>query len=283
MRQIVPALADQLEPLIRKVLETGEAVLDVEIEGETPMAPGVVRTWREHFYPVFLDNSIEAVGAVVEEITEQKRGERHLRLVMHELNHRVKNSLAVVQSIASQTVRSSSSLAEFEQALIGRIRALANTHTLLTESNWRSAKLSDIVREAVRPYRLGGTDTVVIDGPELFLTPSASLAFSMVLHELTTNAWKHGALSRPDGTVTIDWRLTEELRGNRLILRWIETGGPQVEGPARPGFGGQFIEFTISHEFGGTASTDYADNGVVCEIAIPWEKVALDVQATGDG
>ena len=123
----------------------------------------------------------------------------------------------------------------------------------------------------------------MIDGPELFLTPSASLAFSMVLHELTTNAWKHGALSRPDGTVTIDWRLTEELRGNRLILRWIETGGPQVEGPARPGFGCQLIEFTIGHEFGGTASTDYADNGVVCEIAIPWEKVALDVQATADG
>ena len=168
VRQIVPALADQLEPLIRKVLETGEAVLDVEIE-ETPMAPGVVRTWREHFYPVLLDNSIDAVGAVVEEITEHKRGERHLRLVMHELNHRVKNSLAVVQSIAS-AVRSTTSLAEFEQALIGRIRALANTHTLLTDSNWRSAGLSDIVREAVRPYRLGGTGTVVIDGPELFLT-----------------------------------------------------------------------------------------------------------------
>ena len=245
------------------------------------MAPGVEDMARA-LLSVLLDNSIDAVGAVVEEITEHKRGERHLRLVMHELNHRVKNSLAVVQSIASQTVRSTTSLAEFEQALIGRIRALANTHTLLTDSNWRSAGLSDIVREAVRPYRLGGTGTVVIDGPELFLTPSASLAFSMVLHELTTNAWKHGALSRPDGTVTIDWRLTEEPRGNRLILRWIETGGPQVE--VRPSrFWCQLIEFTISHEFGGTASTDYADNGVVCEIAIPWEKVALDVQATGDG
>ena len=277
-RQIVPALADQLEPLIRKVLETGEAVLGVEIEGETPMAPGVARNWREHFYPIFLDNSIEAVGVVIEEITEHKRGERHLRLVMNELNHRVKNSLAVVQSIASQTVRSSSSLADFEEALIGRIRALANTHTLLTESNWRSAKLSDIVREAVRPYRLGGSDTVVINGPELSLTPSASLAFSMVLHELTTNAWKHGALSRLGGIVTIEWRLTEEPRGNRLILRWVETGGPHVVGPARPGFGGQLIEFTISHEFGGIATINYTATGVVCDIAIPWEKVALDTQ-----
>jgi PAS domain S-box-containing protein len=277
-RQIVPGLADQVEPLLRKVLETGEPVLSVEIEGETPKAPGVLRAWREHYYPVFFEHSIEGVGAVVEEITEQKRAERHLQLVMHELNHRVKNSLAVVQSIASQTVRSSTSLADFEEALIGRIRALANAHTLLTESNWRFAKLSEIVREAIRPYRRGTNDTVQISGPQLLLTPSASLAFSMVLHELTTNAWKYGALSGSGGTLVIDWRLAEERGESTLLLQWTEKGGPQVVPPARPGFGGQLIDFTISHEFGGTSSVEYSDDGVVCDIAIPWEKVALDVQ-----
>jgi PAS domain S-box-containing protein len=282
-RQIVPALANQVEPLLRKVLETGEPVLGVEIEGETPKAPGVLRTWREHFYPVLLDKSIEAVGAVIEEITEQKRGERHLQLVMHELNHRVKNSLAVVQSIASQTVRSSTSPADFEEALIGRIRALANAHTLLTDSHWQSAKLSEVVREAVRPYRQGGAGSVVTSGPELALTPSASLAFSMVLHELTTNASKYGALSQPGGLVTIQWWLAEERGESRLLLRWVESGGPPVAGPARPGFGSQLIDFTIRHEFGGTATVDYTVTGLICEITIPWEKAALDAQATPRG
>jgi two-component sensor histidine kinase len=178
-------------------------------------------------------------------------------------------------------VRSSTSLADFEEALIGRIRALANAHTLLTESNWRFAKLSEIVREAIRPYRRGTNDTVQITGPDLFLTPSASLAFSMVLHELTTNAWKYGALSGSGGTLMIDWRLAEEGGESTLLLQWAEKGGPQVVPPARPGFGGQLIDFTISHEFGGTSSVRYTDDGVVCDIAIPWEKVALGVQSRG--
>lgn len=275
-RQILPALADQAEPLLRKVFSTGKPILGIEIVGETPKAPGVLRTWRAHFYPVVLDNAIEAVGVVVEEITEQKRAEKHLQLVMRELNHRVKNSLAVVQSIASQTLRSSSSVAHFEEALIGRIRALADIHTLLAESNWQSAKMSEIVREAVRPYRLGGVDAVVISGPELSLTPSAALAFSMVLHELTTNAWKYGALSRPGGTVTVHWSIPAAPANGQLFLKWTETGGPQLTARPRPGFGGQLIDFTISHEFGGTASIDYTDAGVVCDIAIPWRRISLD-------
>lgn len=282
-RQIVPTLAEQVEPFLRKVLETGEPVLGVEVEGETPKSPGLRRSWREHFYPVLFDHSIEGVGAVVEEITEQKRAERHLRLVMQELNHRVKNSLAVVQSIASQTVRSSTSLADFEEALIGRIRALANTHTLLTESNWRSARLIELLRETVRPYRPGGLGTVEISGPEVMLTPSSSLAFSMVFHELTTNASKYGALSSPGGTIAVHWRRIEERGRASLLLSWAETGGPPVQGPNRPGFGGQLIEFTIGHEFGGTSKIDYTDKGVVCTMTIPWERVALQPSSPAEG
>jgi PAS domain S-box-containing protein len=278
-RQIVPALADKVQPLLRQVLETGKPLLCVEIEGETAKAPRVSQIWRAHFYPVLFEGSIEGVGAVVEEITEQKRAEQHLKFVMHELNHRVKNSLAVVQSMASQTVRASTSLAEFEEALIGRIRALADTHTLLAESNWRSADMREVVREAVRPYRHAGGENVEIAGPELALTPSASLALSMVLHELTTNAVRYGALSVPGGRVTIRWEIAAEEGGSELLLRWVEFGGPKVVKPARAGFGSQLIEFTIRHEFGGMAVIDFPEAGVICEISIPWSKVAFEIEA----
>jgi two-component system CheB/CheR fusion protein len=278
-RQVVAGLTDKAESLLRQVLETGKPTPCVEVEGETRKAPGVRRTWREQFYPVFFEGTIEGIGAVIEDITEQKRAEQHLKFVMHELNHRVKNSLAVVQSMASQTVRASTSLADFEEALIGRIRALADTHTLLAESNWRSADMREVVREAVRPYRHAGGENVEIAGPELALTPSASLAFSMVLHELTTNAVKYGALSAPGGRVTIRWQLAGEEGGSELLLRWVEFGGPKVVKPARAGFGSQLIEFTIRHEFGGMATIDFPEAGVICEISIPWDKVALAIEA----
>ena len=277
--QVVPGLTDEAESLLRQVLDTGKPTACVEVEGDTRKAPGVRRTWREQFYPVFFEGTIEGVGAVIEDITEQKRGEQHLERVMHELNHRVKNSLTVVQSMVSQTVRASTSLADFEESLIGRIRALADTHTLLTESSWRFADMRQIVREAVRPYRRPGGENVEIVGPELALTPSASLAFSMVLHELTTNAAKFGALSAPGGRVTIGWRLVGEEARSELLLRWVEVGGPKVVKPARAGFGSQLIDFTIRHEFGGTVTIDLRETGVICEISIPWGKVALATEA----
>jgi PAS domain S-box-containing protein len=277
--QVVPGLTDEAESLLRQVLDTGKPTACVEVEGETSKAPGVRRTWREQFYPVFFDETIEGIGAVIEDITEQKRGEQHLERVMHELNHRVKNSLTVVQSMVSQTVRASTSLAEFEESLIGRIRALADTHTLLTESSWRFADMRQIVREAVRPYSRPGGENVEIVGPELALTPSASLAFSMVLHELTTNAAKFGALSAPGGKVTIGWRLVGEDARSELLLRWVEVGGPKVVKPARAGFGSQLIDFTIRHEFGGTVTIDLRETGVICEISIPWSKVAIATDA----
>ncbi|MBK8174992.1 MAG: PAS domain-containing protein [Rhodospirillales bacterium] len=270
-REIIPVLADQAEKLMRQVLQSGEPVLPIEIEWEPPEVPGDRRTWREQFYPVLVDGVIEGVGAVIEDITEQRRAETHLRFVMRELNHRVKNSLAVVQSMASQTVRASSTLAEFEEALIGRIRALANTHTLLTESNWHCADLRDVVRGAVRPYcRVANCEDVDIQGPQISLTPSAALAFSMVLHELTTNAAKYGALSSSDGRISVHWSLVDGLDGCRLVLNWAESGGPLLEPPRRTGFGSRLIDFTIAHEFGGKATIDHRRHGIACQIVIPW-------------
>jgi two-component system CheB/CheR fusion protein len=278
-RQILPALAEQTEPLLRKVLDTGKPIPPVEIEWEAPQAPGTMRTWRARFFPV-LDGAIDGVGAVIEDITEQKRAEQHLELVMHELNHRVKNSLAVVQSLASQTARASRSLAEFEESFIGRIRALANTHTLLTETNWRSAEMLEIVRGALRSYTYNSSRQIDLVGPDLALAPSASLALSMVLHELTSNAAKHGALSTPSGNVAVHWQFADD--GTLLRLRWVESGGPKVTSPVRTGFGTQLINFTIKHEFGGSVGLEYLETGMVCEILMPWDKVAFTFSAKAD-
>lgn len=278
--EIVPALAGEFDALLHRVLDAHEPVLDVELHGETRRTPGDNRVWREQFYPVLLDSRIEGVGVVVEDITEQRRGEDHLRLVMRELNHRVKNSLAVVQSIASQTVRTSTSLKDFEQALIGRIRALAETHTLLTESNWHSAALRQILRQTLRPYRTGEQSRATFTGEDIALSPSASLALSMVLHELTTNAVKYGALAHPGGRIAVDWRLVGEDGSRALLLRWVETGAAP-EAPGREGFGSRLIDFTIRHEFDGRVRTSYGRDGLTCEMSIPWNRLALADQPAG--
>jgi len=273
-REVVPGSAEKGEALLRRVIETREPILDIELEGEANQAPGEIRFWRQQFYPVLLDGEIEGVGAVVEDITAQRRNEEHLRLVMRELNHRVKNTLAVVQSIASQTARSSGSLADFEKALIGRIRALADTHTLLTASNWRMADLREIVRQNLRPYRAADDRRVKISGDKLELTPSASLALSMVMHELSTNAVRFGSLSAPGGTLSVDWRLLPDHGTQTLLLRWVETGGHDIAPPEHSGFGNQLVEFTVHHEFDGQVRTAYRSDGLTCEITIPWSKVA---------
>lgn len=270
--EVVPTIADQIAPLFRQVLETGQSITNIEIVGETANAPGVTRVWRDHFYPaVNPEGDIEGVAVVVEDITEQKRNEEHLKLVMNELNHRVKNTLAIVLSIASQTLQTSASLDDFGRSFIGRIRSLASTHTLLTQTNWHSAGLRDLVRETTRPYcGTAGDSAVETHGCDVELVPSAALALSMVLHELATNAAKYGALSSPDGKVKISWVLTQNASELGLRFRWLETGGPKVSKPTRRGFGSDLIDFTIHHEFKGNSKVDYEGEGVRCEIVIPW-------------
>ncbi len=206
-----------------------------------------------------------AIGAFLD-ITERKRGEAQQRLLTAELSHRVKNTLAVVQAIAAQTLRHAPSPEAFGKAFMGRLRALAAAHGLLTQTQWQSAGLADVVWKALRPHAgVGGA--VLAEGPEVELSPKQTLGLSMVLHELATNAAKYGALSVPTGRVEVRWR--RDGPEGRLSLQWRETGGPTVQPPAAEGFGVQLIRRTVAYDLDGEVMIGYEPAGLVGELVFP--------------
>ncbi len=197
------------------------------------------------------------------DITERKRAEEHQRLLINELNHRVKNTLAVVQSITHQTLRNGGADASVRTNLEGRLAALAAAHDLLTRENWTSASLREIVSDAVAPFCADARCTV--EGPELRLNPKTAVSLALGIHELATNAAKYGALSTGTGRIAVSWR-TE---ADRLQLEWRETGGPVVQPPTTRGFGTRLIERGLASELGGTVTLGFDPSGVVCRIDAP--------------
>ena len=203
------------------------------------------------------------LGATVN-ITDRKRAELHLRLLVNELNHRVKNSLATIQAIAAQSFNGSSSLPQAQDAFTSRIVALAEAHDLLTRENWEGAELHDIASRLAVLH--GGPARFELIGPSIRLSPRAALSLSMALHELATNAVKYGALSSPEGKITIHWGLAPAQGAERLDLTWTERDGPPVKPPERRGFGSRLIERGLAAELSGEASIQFEPAGVVCRI-----------------
>jgi two-component system CheB/CheR fusion protein len=233
---------------------------------------GVV--WTNHSVTAMLDAQGRAqhlISAVLD-ITQQKRASQHIELMLDELNHRVKNTLATVQAIAQQTLAKSANLEEFRVAFGARLLALSKTHNLLAADAWTGARLHDIVAAELAPYlredHPGGPERARIEGEELLLTPKVALALSMAIHELATNASKYGALSSPSGHVTVQWQTREEPGQRRLHLCWRESGGPPVAPPTRRGFGTRLITEGLSFELNGEASLDYAEAGLSCVIDV---------------
>lgn len=203
--------------------------------------------------------------AIVQDITERRRAEEQQQLLMDELNHRVKNTLATVQSLAAQTLRSSATPTEFAESMKGRLAALAGSHTLLTRTKWQGTLLADLVAQQLAPFG-SATREVTIGGDEVFLKPAAALAFGMVLHELTINAVKYGALSVSRGHVAVTW-VNEDNR--MLVVTWIESGGPAVQVPSRRGFGRRMIEQGLAYELAGKVTLDFAVTGLQARIEVP--------------
>ncbi len=210
------------------------------------------------------------------DVTERTRAEEHLRLLINELNHRVKNTLATVQSLAAQSlrdVRSSDPGAALaaKGAFEERIFALARAHDVLTRENWESVSLLDILRQATAPYRgrMASNDPFIISGADIRLPPQIALSLSMAFHELSTNAVKHGALSIPGGCVRITW--AERSSGDKpcLAIRWEERGGPAVSPPLCRGFGTRLLERGLARELDGEVHLRYEPAGVVCSIDFP--------------
>ncbi len=199
------------------------------------------------------------------EVTERKQAERTRELLLNELNHRVKNTLTAVQSMAMQTLRGDRTLREARDALVERLMALSRAHNILTEENWSGANLQDVVRQAVKPFEREDGRLFAISGPDLRLSPKAALALSLGFHELCTNALKYGALTRETGRISIAWSAID----GRLDLRWRETGGP-APGPAGgpAGFGTRLLRRSIEDDLGGTITIFHEPEGLTCAIAI---------------
>jgi PAS domain S-box-containing protein len=217
------------------------------------------------------------VVRVVQDISERKISERRQKLLIDELNHRVKNTLATVQSLAAQTARGGPTPPVFRERFEGRLAALSKAHDQLTLRHWENADLRELLAASLAPHTGAAANRIVLRGEDLTLRPRAVLTLAMVFHELTTNAAKYGALSTPAGRVEIAWRPFEQAGRRMLYIGWHEQDGPPVTPPERRGFGSRLIEGSIAAELGGSARLDYAPTGLRCEMTLPWE------MATGEG
>ena len=203
------------------------------------------------------------------DITGRKRAERHQLLLIEELNHRVKNTLATAQSLTNQTLRSSPSPEHFAAAFRGRLAALASAHTLLAQTRWDGARLRDLIGVQLDPYRNPERSNVAIAGEDVSLEPDAALTLGLALHELATNAAKYGAFSSPAGRVEIGSQIHAAGSERRLVLSWSEHGGPAVAGDPRAGFGTTMIERGLAYQLGGSARLEFRPQGLRCQIELP--------------
>ncbi len=214
---------------------------------------------------------------VVQDITEGKLAERRQRLLIDELNHRVKNTLATVQSLAAQTARGVASPGEFSARFEGRLIALSKAHDQLTMHHWESADLRNLLSGELAPHG-SGPERVMLRGEDVRLRPRAVLTLAMAFHELTTNAAKYGALSVPAGRIEVCWQQTRDGTGRPLLrIDWQEQGGPAVAAPERHGFGSRLIEGSIAAELGGSARLTYDPQGLCCELLILQAAAVVDV------
>lgn len=212
-----------------------------------------------------LDGKGRIIGAskIARDITERRRAEERLAFLTSELDHRAKNVLAVAQAMLRLT--RAATLPEFVSSVEGRIKALSRVHSQVAENRWEGAELKTLVRGTLEAFAIG--DRVACTGEHIWLTPTAAQVIGILLHELATNAVKHGALSTGQGGVEVKWEMDAESRD--LILSWAETKGPRVERPSRRSFGTQVIERNIPDQLGGQASIDWRPRGLQCRFVVP--------------
>jgi two-component system CheB/CheR fusion protein len=216
-----------------------------------------------------LSGKVVGVALIARDVTERKQAEERQKLLLAELNHRVKNMLATVLSIANQTIDDAESLASFRRSFAGRIRALSETQNLMTRTNWTGATMRDVLQAEAAPHIKLGSDRVVLDGPGFLITPRAALTLALISHELMTNAAKYGSLSVPGGRVAVRWNVTGLGKERRVVVDWRETGGPKVAQPKRRGFGRRLIEEGLSYELGGKAELRFDSSGFNCRVELP--------------
>ena len=242
---------------------TGESVrYDVEIR-----VAGDARIWIDfQIVPVFdaQNQLIELIPSGVD-ITERKRIEAQKELLISELSHRVKNTLAIIQSIANQSTRSAATMEDFRSSFMARLQAIAACHDLLVRSDHHAVSLEALVLSQIRPFA-ANTDSMSVNGPNVTVPGDVAYSLGLVLHELATNASKYGALSTDAGKVLVNWNIAAVSGGQQLHLTWEEAGGPYVDPPESQGFGTRLIEHTLASLGGDSAKISFSHTGVVCEL-----------------
>jgi PAS domain S-box-containing protein len=258
--------ADELVRLFRNTLETGEPYMTPEhIEERRDRKVREYYEWRINRIP--LPEGRFGVVCYFRDISAQVRARHQRELLINELNHRVKNTLATVQSIAAQTLKGTTIPVTVKGALESRLLSMAGAHDVLTQQNWEGADLRNIVEKALSPFTAPKREFDV-DGPVIRLLPKSALAVAMAVHELATNAAKYGALSNGSGRISVHWTIAERDEPHLQIV-WTETGGPKVAAPSSKGFGSRLIERGLAGQLGGEAVIDYRETGVVCRIMAP--------------
>jgi PAS domain S-box-containing protein len=213
--------------------------------------------------------AIVGASKIARDVTERKRAEARQKALLDELNHRVKNTLATVQSLAAQSIRGAGVSPRIRQSFEGRLFALSRVHDQLSQSQWEMADLSAILHDIFAPFRGDGDGRVRLEGGSVRLEPQAALMLSMVLHELATNAAKYGSLSAPSGALDVKWSVANGAAPPRLLITWQETGGPEVRPPARLGFGSRLLDRTVNHQLNGSAKLTFEPGGLHCRIEVP--------------
>ena len=217
----------------------------------------------------------ERLISVMADITERKATELHVKFLMREMSHRSKNLLAVIQSVARQTASRSDSLADFLARFSQRLESLASSHDLLTSNDWKGVPLGDLVRQQLAPFVGRDSGRIAIAGPDIELAADAAQTLGLAIHELATNAVKHGALSRPSGHIALTWRLSQDPDGSRRVdLRWVEQGGPAVTPPSRRGFGHVVLERMTASALDGAVDMSFAPTGLAWSVSFPLRRPA---------
>jgi PAS domain S-box-containing protein len=250
----------------------------VALEYEVRRADDGARRWCSFAGKIFFDpvtrKPLRAVG-IMTDITERRATEERQRLILREMNHRVKNSLALVQAIVSQTIRMTKDPQMAFERIQSRLMSLARTHDFLNKGNWAGVSLRALISGELEPF-VGAANRFQLRGEQVVLDSSTMFALGLTIHELAANAVRHGALSVPEGSVDIDWFVTGVDGHRRIEIDWAERNGPEVERPSRSGFGSRLIEANVRATLGGDVDIKYAKHGLRATISFPLRPISED-------
>jgi PAS domain S-box-containing protein len=267
LNQIDDVDRQAVEKMLREIRDEAQEPVEYRI-----VRDGVQRWVRDKAFVLPAEPSHgPRVAGLARDVTEAKRAEQQRELLIGELNHRVKNTLALVQALAAHTRHAAASPTDFEQAFTSRLHALGHAHDLLTQTHWKGTSLHQVIETALAPFSVyGGSEArVEVNGPQVWLNSNTAVTLTLAFHELATNAAKYGALSTNQGRVNIFWEAQPAGAPKEILLQWRESDGPVVESPSRKGFGTMLIEKVLAYEAEGEAKLEFLPAGVVFVFRLP--------------